>query len=110
MPEPDPNYPFSLFSSVLSSVFGRIVVFALTCVAAIMVGNAIRNGWDNSFHSPVITLTIVASFLSIWGALFYVVLLAFFIVFVRFAGSWIWIPLAFFVQGFNAWIMADAFK
>jgi hypothetical protein len=108
--EPDPNYPLSVFTSAFSSVVVRSAIFVLTCIAAIAVGNWIRVGWQNPFNSGVIALTIIASIISIWGAVFYAALLMFFVLFLRYEGSWIWLPVAFITQAIDAWLMADAFK
>jgi hypothetical protein len=108
--EPDPNYPLSAFTDALSSVVGRSVTFVLACIAAIAVGSWIRVGWLNPFGTAIIPLTIIASFISVWGAAFYVALFVFFLFFVRYEGSWIWILVAFVTQAVDAWLMAKAFN
>src|ERR1700719_2677220 len=102
--KPNPDYPLSIFTGALSSVIGRSVLFVATCLVAIIVGSCIHVDWRN----PTVTIywTVIVSFISIWGAFFYIALFFAFIRFVRFEGAWIWIPIAFVIQAVDAYLMA----
>jgi hypothetical protein len=106
--EPDPDYPLSTFTEAFSSVIGRTLLFVTTCIVAITVGSWLHIGWLNPFHSVIIPWTIIVSFISIWGALFYFALFFVFIRYVRFEGSWIWLPVVFVVQAVDAYLMAGS--
>ena len=102
------NPPLSIFTGAASSVIARALIFVSTCIVAVTVGSWLRIGWLNPFHSVIVPWTIIVSFISIWGALFYVALFLIFIRFVRFEGSWIWIPIAFLIQAVDAYLMAGS--
>ena len=108
MSEPDPDYPLSIFRDAFSLVIGRTLLFVATCIVAITIGSWLHIGWLNPFHSVIIPWTIIVSFISIWGAFFYFALLFVFIRYVRFEGSWIWIPIAFVIQAVDAYLMAGS--
>jgi hypothetical protein len=103
--EPDPDYPLSIFTGAFASVFGRTALFVVTCIAAIMLGSWLHVGWRDPML--IVAWTVIVSFISIWGAGFYFALMFAFIRFVRFEGSWIWIPIAFLIQAVDAYLMVD---
>jgi hypothetical protein len=100
--------PTSAISSAVTSVFGRTILFCVTCVAAITAGSWLHVGWLNPFTTIIVFWTIIVSFISVWGALFYFALFFIFIRFVRFEGSWLWLPIAFVVQAMDSYLMAGS--
>ena len=82
------------------------MLFLSTCFVAITVGSWIRIGWLNPFTTAIIPWTVVVSFFSGWGALFYAALLILFVVYLRSEGSWVWLPVTFLIQGVDAYLMA----